>query len=256
MSQRIASFAMIIGLALTVSACNSLGSTPSGNTSMEKSLYDRLGGKTAIAAVVDDFVGRVARGYSHQREVRQCQHPAPEIDAGRSDLPGLRRSLHLHRPRHEEYARRHGREQQRFRCAGRRPGGDTQQVQGAGTGEERVAGRARPDEGGYRRETDGFDAVADCSEPGRAALAVASPCPTLTSDTRQPEQMRNFDILSVPSCGPALGHCRFSIHATFFSCGPSPPSSVVQMDKRRKCLHGRVDPITFRHAAIRWRGKL
>jgi hemoglobin len=45
MSQRIASFALIIGLALTVSACNSLGSTPSGNTSMEKSLYDRLGGK-------------------------------------------------------------------------------------------------------------------------------------------------------------------------------------------------------------------
>ncbi|MBP6607191.1 MAG: group 1 truncated hemoglobin, partial [Nitrospira sp.] len=60
MSQRIASFALIIGLALTVSACNSLGSTPSGNTSMEKSLYDRLGGKTAITAVVDDFVGRVA----------------------------------------------------------------------------------------------------------------------------------------------------------------------------------------------------
>ena len=56
----IASFALIIGLALTVSACNSLGSTPSGNTSMEKSLYDRLGGKTAITAVVDDFVGRVA----------------------------------------------------------------------------------------------------------------------------------------------------------------------------------------------------
>ncbi|MBK9113067.1 MAG: group 1 truncated hemoglobin [Nitrospira sp.] len=60
MSQRIASFALIIGLALTVSACNSLGSTPSGNTSMEKSLYDRLGGKTAITAGVDDFVGRVA----------------------------------------------------------------------------------------------------------------------------------------------------------------------------------------------------
>jgi hemoglobin len=31
-----------------------------GQTSMEKSLYDRLGGKKAIAAVVDEFVGRVA----------------------------------------------------------------------------------------------------------------------------------------------------------------------------------------------------
>src|SRR5262249_59135927 len=31
-----------------------------GAGAKEKSLYDRLGGKTAIAAVVDEFVGRVA----------------------------------------------------------------------------------------------------------------------------------------------------------------------------------------------------
>lgn len=60
MSHRIASLAMILGLALTVSACNSLGSAPAGTAATEKSLYDRLGGKTAITAVVDDFVGRVA----------------------------------------------------------------------------------------------------------------------------------------------------------------------------------------------------
>ncbi len=60
MSHRIASFAMVLGLALTVSACNSMGSAPAGTTAMEKSLYDRLGGKTAITAVVDDFVSRVA----------------------------------------------------------------------------------------------------------------------------------------------------------------------------------------------------
>ncbi len=60
MSHRIASLVMVLGLALTVSACNSLGSSPAGDTPMEKSLYDRLGGKTAITAVVDDFVGRVA----------------------------------------------------------------------------------------------------------------------------------------------------------------------------------------------------
>lgn len=60
MSHRIASLVMVLGLALTVSACNSLGSSPAGGTPMEKSLYDRLGGKTAITAVVDDFVGRVA----------------------------------------------------------------------------------------------------------------------------------------------------------------------------------------------------
>ncbi|MBI4000846.1 MAG: group 1 truncated hemoglobin [Nitrospira defluvii] len=60
MSQRIASLAMVLGLALTVSACNTMGSSPAGTGSVEKSLYDRLGGKTAITAVVDDFVGRVA----------------------------------------------------------------------------------------------------------------------------------------------------------------------------------------------------
>ncbi|HAP39084.1 MAG TPA: group 1 truncated hemoglobin [Nitrospira sp.] len=60
MSHRLASFAMILGLALTVSACNSLNSPSAGTAATEKSLYDRLGGKTAITAVVDDFVGRVA----------------------------------------------------------------------------------------------------------------------------------------------------------------------------------------------------
>ncbi len=60
MSHRLASLAMILGLALTVSACNSLGAPSAGTAAVEKSLYDRLGGKTAITAVVDDFVGRVA----------------------------------------------------------------------------------------------------------------------------------------------------------------------------------------------------
>ncbi|MCW5799095.1 MAG: Cyanoglobin, Hemoglobin-like protein HbN [Nitrospira sp.] len=60
MSHRLASLAMIFGLALTVSACNSMGSPSAGTNATEKSLYDRLGGKTAITAVVDDFVGRVA----------------------------------------------------------------------------------------------------------------------------------------------------------------------------------------------------
>ncbi len=60
MSHRIASLTLLLGLTLSVSACNSLGSSPAGTAAAEKSLYDRLGGKTAITAVVDDFVGRVA----------------------------------------------------------------------------------------------------------------------------------------------------------------------------------------------------
>lgn len=61
MSQRIASLSLVLGLALTVAACNTMGSSPTGTArAAEKPLYDRLGGKTAITAVVDDFVGRVA----------------------------------------------------------------------------------------------------------------------------------------------------------------------------------------------------
>ena len=65
MKIRIASYLIIGGLALSVTGCNSMeptsGSTMSKSTAMtDRSLYDRLGGKAAITAVVDDFVGRVA----------------------------------------------------------------------------------------------------------------------------------------------------------------------------------------------------
>ena len=65
MKTRIASFLIIGGLVLSVTGCNTMESTSSPamskSTAMtDKSLYDRLGGKPAITAVVDDFVGRVA----------------------------------------------------------------------------------------------------------------------------------------------------------------------------------------------------
>jgi hemoglobin len=65
MKNRIASFLIISGLVLSVAGCNTMESTSgsgmSKSTAMaDKSLYDRLGGKPAITAVVDDFVGRVA----------------------------------------------------------------------------------------------------------------------------------------------------------------------------------------------------
>ncbi len=64
MITRTPSFTLIAGLALTLAACSSTGS--SGSTmsapanATAKSLYDRLGGKPAITVVVDDFVARVA----------------------------------------------------------------------------------------------------------------------------------------------------------------------------------------------------
>jgi hemoglobin len=48
-----------MGLALSVSGCNTTAGS-GAPVFQEKSLYDRLGGKQAITAVVDDFVGRVA----------------------------------------------------------------------------------------------------------------------------------------------------------------------------------------------------
>lgn len=56
---RMAALAVVAGFVASVSGC----STTSGlgaSATQEKSLYDRLGGKPAITAVVDDFVGRVA----------------------------------------------------------------------------------------------------------------------------------------------------------------------------------------------------
>ena len=59
MKRQLASYLVFGGLLITLSGCNT---TESGRSRMidEKSLYDRLGGKPAIVAVIDDFVGRVA----------------------------------------------------------------------------------------------------------------------------------------------------------------------------------------------------
>ena len=49
-------FPMLLGMALLLGACQDMGMMPM----QHKSLYERLGGKDAIVAVVDDFVGNVA----------------------------------------------------------------------------------------------------------------------------------------------------------------------------------------------------
>jgi len=59
MARQIVSFTALCGLLLSLSGCNSMESAGNSMTA-DKSLYDRLGGKPAITAVVDDFVGRVA----------------------------------------------------------------------------------------------------------------------------------------------------------------------------------------------------
>jgi hemoglobin len=49
---------VLSGCLLSLTGCNTMES--SGNTTSDRSLYDRLGGKPAITAVVEDFVARVA----------------------------------------------------------------------------------------------------------------------------------------------------------------------------------------------------
>lgn len=58
MKRNIACYGVLSGLLLSLGGCNTMESV--GHTTADKSLYERLGGKPAITAVVDDFVGRVA----------------------------------------------------------------------------------------------------------------------------------------------------------------------------------------------------
>ena len=55
MRKTVLGIVIIAGLLASVSSASLLG-----QAAKEKSLYDRLGGKKSIAAVVDEFVGRVA----------------------------------------------------------------------------------------------------------------------------------------------------------------------------------------------------
>ena len=59
MNKWIASYMVLSGLLLNLGGCNTMESSGATMTG-EKALYDRLGGKPAISAVVEDFVGRVA----------------------------------------------------------------------------------------------------------------------------------------------------------------------------------------------------
>lgn len=59
MKRAFASYCVVGGLLLSLAGCNTMESSD-GKMTTDKSLYDRLGGKPAITAVVDDFVGRVA----------------------------------------------------------------------------------------------------------------------------------------------------------------------------------------------------
>jgi len=66
---------VLLSVAVLLGACQNMGMM------QQKSLYDRLGGKDAIVAVVDDFVGNVAADSRINRYF------------ARTDIPRLKRNL-------------------------------------------------------------------------------------------------------------------------------------------------------------------
>ena len=73
-----------------------------GQAAKEKPLFDRLGGKKAITAVVDEFVARVAADNRINRYfsgvgLGRRENEDVQGEARRSDLPGQRRALQIHR---------------------------------------------------------------------------------------------------------------------------------------------------------------
>ena len=77
MNAKLRKLGALLGMVLLLGACQNMGmmSTP------QKSLYDRLGGKDAIVAVVDDFVGNVAADNRINRYF------------AKTDIPRLKRNL-------------------------------------------------------------------------------------------------------------------------------------------------------------------
>jgi hypothetical protein len=108
---------VVAGLSLTAPAAILAGSDPAyaqvKQTAPEKSLYERLGGVFAIAAVVDHFSDAVVKNPIVGREVRESpaarmahQEPGPaarpQIHAHAMGLQHFRRALHIygHEARH------------------------------------------------------------------------------------------------------------------------------------------------------------
>jgi len=77
MNAKLHKLGALLGMVLLLGACQNMGMMPT----QQKSLYDRLGGKDAIVAVVDDFVGNVAADKRINRFF------------ARTDIPRLKQNL-------------------------------------------------------------------------------------------------------------------------------------------------------------------
>ena len=134
----------LLSAVLVAAGCASTAAKP------ETSLYQRLGGIEAITAVVDDFVANVADDSRINARFANTDIPKLKRLLVEQNLQRHRRTLHLHRPRHEDHACWHGDHRRGVRCPGRGPGSEPGQVQGTGRGEGGAARDPRPHEGRHR----------------------------------------------------------------------------------------------------------
>jgi hypothetical protein len=106
-------FCLLAALSAAVVAQTSQGSMNASMTSAtaqeKKTLYARLGGYDAIAAVVDDFITRLATDKRFEKFFvgfqQRLEKEAAPAHSG-SVLCGGGRALCIHGPRHENVARR------------------------------------------------------------------------------------------------------------------------------------------------------
>ena len=135
-----------------------------------KSLYERLGGKPAITAVVDEFVAARRRRQAHQRALPQHRHPRSSrccwssSSAWRPAGPCKYDGRDMH-----DLARGHAARRRGVQRAGRGSRRRARQVQRAREGEGRAARRARAAQAADRQSAAARGGQARSQARGQAA---------------------------------------------------------------------------------------
>ena len=128
-----------IAQTLAVAIVLAAAAAPAAAQPKPDSLYKRIGGYDAIAAVVDDFVPRLVKDPMLAKYFVHSQDTLMHIRQLAVDQSAHRGALRLHRPRHED-GPQGARHQRCGMGSGREAShGDARSVQGAGGGERRAA---------------------------------------------------------------------------------------------------------------------
>ena len=178
---------VVLSMALVAFGCAHKAAEPAKATAAagtaaeapKKPLYDRLGGRPAIIAVVDRLRRPRRRRQAHQRCGSSTPTSRTSRPARRVRVHGDRRPVQVQRARHGDVARRHGARRRGVQRARRGSRRRARQVQGAGEGEGRAARRARPAQAADRESADRSKPIDD------AQLAKAHAGSRPTAQDRQ-----------------------------------------------------------------------